>query len=198
MKTALSLVVCGLVVALASPSVIAQQSEPGSKPEAVSPPAQSPAQPSTSGKPVIAPMARLNAAKTVYLKKLGGNDIPFNVIANAFDGWAKYMVISSPEKADLIVEITAPEQEDSGFAISSSSSSGEVNNKHDQVKTTHTFTVTNIRMVVVDAHTKTPLWAGNEQPRNAARKNKTEDNLVEASQKLFQHFHDRVEPPPVQ
>ncbi len=78
-------------------------------------------------------------------------------------------------------------------------STGINNGKSDESnKTVKTFTTSMIRMVVIDTHTKTPLWAGNEQPRNAARKNKTEDNLVDAAQLLFQHFHDRVEPPPIQ
>lgn len=148
-------------------------------------------------KPVISTSARLANAKTVYLTaKESHNDIPFNVISNGFDGWAKYIVVASPEKADLIVEVSATEREDSGFAVSSNTSTGSINGKDDQsTKTTKTFTTNMIRMVVMDAHTKTALWAGNEQPRAAARKNKNEDNLVEAAQRLFQHFHDRVEPP---
>jgi hypothetical protein len=185
---------------LFSVAIYAQQSS--------TPPAQQTSQDSSTAasqfqpptpKPVISQSARLAQAKTVYLKQLEGSDIPFNVISNGFDGWAKYMVVSSPEKADLIIEISAPQREDSGFAISSNTSTGVTNGKNDQnVKTTKTFTVSNVRMVVIDSHTKTPLWVGNEQPRSAARKNKTEDNLVDAAQKLFQHFHDRVEPPPAQ
>jgi len=163
-------------------------------------PAPDAASATSAPKPVISTSARLSNAKTVYLTaKESHNDIPFNVIANGFDGWAKYVVVSSPEKADLIVEISATEREDSGFAVSSNTSTGSINGKEDQsTKTTKTFTTNMIRMVVMDAHTKTALWAGNEQPRVAARKNKNEDNLVEAAQKLFQHFHDRVEPPPAQ
>src|SRR3569832_1426715 len=148
-------------------------------------------------KPVISTNARLAAAKTVYLTaKESHSDIPYNVISNGFDGWAKYVVVPSPEKADLIVEVSATEREDSGMAVSSNTSTGSINGKEDQsTKTTKTFTTNMIRMVVLDAHTKTALWAGNEQPHAAARKNKNEDNLVEAAQKLFQHFHDRVEPP---
>jgi hypothetical protein len=150
--------------------------------------------------PAISQNARLAAAKTVYIKRAEAhNDIPFNVIENGFAGWAKYVVISSPEKADLIVEVSSTEKEDSGFAVSSNTSTGSINGKSDESsKTVKTFTTNNIRMVVIDAHTKTPLWAGNEQPRSATRKNKAEDNLVEAAQRLFQHFHDRVEPPPTQ
>jgi hypothetical protein len=181
-----------LIVLSFSSLAIAQQ--------APTPDAQPATTASTSPKPVISPNARLANAKTVYLTaKESHNDIPFNVISNSFDGWAKYVVVPSPEKADLIVEVSATEREDSGFAVSSNTSTGSINGKDDQsTKTTKTFTTNMIRMVVIDAHTKTPLWAGNEQPRAAARKNKNEDNLVEAAQRLFQHFHDRVEPPQAQ
>lgn len=176
----------------------AQQPAPAtdSKPQETPSPAAQPAA-AQAPKPPISQTARLNAAKTVYVKKMSGNDIPFNVISNGFDGWAKYQVIGDPAKADLIVEITAPEEHDTGFSVIGGATGYEPNGKKDQaVGTTKSFTVTNIRMSVVDAHTKTVLWGGNESPRSAARKNKSEDNLVEAAQRLFQRFHDRVEPPP--
>ncbi len=83
--------------------------------------------------PVLSQLARLQAAKTVYIKKgIGGNDIPFNVISNGFDGWAKYLVVNSPEQADLIVEVNAPEEVDaSSVTVTSSSSSGTINGKED-------------------------------------------------------------------
>jgi hypothetical protein len=150
-----------------------------------------------AAKPVISPIARLNAAKTVYIRKLPGNEIPYNVIANGFDGWAKYVVVASPEKADLVVEVSAPEVDESGIAISATTSKDDAYGKHDQgVKLPKVYTVNIIKMTVMDTHTKTPLWSAAETPRNAARKNKSQDNLVDAAQKLFQHFHDRVEPPP--
>jgi hypothetical protein len=187
------------IVLLSSLTLFAQTAEPGSKPETSAPPAQSDAT-TSAPKPVISQTARLNAAKTVYIKRAEAhNDIPFNVIANGFDGWAKYMVVSSPEKADLIIEVSATEREEAGFTMSAQQTPGVVNNKSDEpAKVNKIYTVSNIRMVVIDSHTKTPVWAGNEQPRSAARKNKSEDNVVEAAQRLFQHFHDRVEPPAAQ
>ncbi len=172
---------------------VAAAQQPPSSAQPAAPQASAPASP----KPVISTTARLNAAKTVFVRKVSGNDIPYNVISNAFDGWAKYIAVDSPEKADLIVEVTAPEEHDTGFAVSSNTSNYESNGRAStpSVTTTKSFTVTNVKMSVIDAHTKTVLWGGNEQPKLAARHNKSEDNLVEAAQKLFQKFHDRVEPP---
>jgi hypothetical protein len=150
-----------------------------------------------AAKPVISPTARLNAAKTVYIRKLPGNEVPYNVIANGFDGWAKYVVVSSPDKADLVVEVSAPEVDNSGIAISATTSKDDPYGKQNEgVKLPKVYTVSIVKMTVLDTHTKTPLWSAAETPHSAARKNKSQDNLVDAAQKLFQHFHDRVEPPP--
>ena len=42
------------------------------------------------------------------------------------------------------------------------------------------------------------LWMGIEHPKSALKKNDRENNLVEASERLFSKFHDRIEPPPKQ
>ena len=184
-----------LAIVLAS-SLFAQQA-----PAPTAPPAQSDAAaPAVAKQPVIPQTARLNAAKTVYIKRSEAhNDVPFNVIANGFDGWAKYLVVSSPEKADLVIEVSSTEHEE-GFMMPAQKTPGISSDKTDEPpkNINKSYSVSNIRMVVIDAHTKTPVWAGNEQPRGATRKNKSDDNLVEAAQRLFQHFHDRVEPPPAQ
>ena len=162
-------------------------------------PAPTPVPSPAAAKPVISQTARLNAAKTVYIKMLPGNEIPFNVISNGFDGWAKYVVVSSPEKADLIVEVSAPEVDESGIAITATTSKDDAYGKKEEgVKLPKVYHVNIIKMTVLDTHTKTPLWSAAETPRGAARKNKSQDNLVEAAQKLFQLFHDRVEPPAAQ
>src|SRR5690242_1135348 len=66
---------------------------------------------------------RLSAAKTVFVKKVEGSEIPVNVIANALEGWGRYTLVNSPEKADLLIEITAPQQEPSSVTINGSSTS---------------------------------------------------------------------------
>jgi hypothetical protein len=192
----MKLVSLALAILVFAPA-FAQQA-PAPTPAPTAPPAQSDATATAAPKPVISQTARLNAAKTVYIKRSEAhNDVPFNVIANGFDGWAKYMVVSSPEKADLIIDVSSTEHEE-GFMMPAQKTPGISSDKTDEPpkNINKSYSVSNIRMVVIDAHTKTPVWAGNEQPRSATRKNKSDDNLVEAAQRLFQHFHDRVEPPP--
>ena len=65
---------------------------------------------STPAKPAfVSPSQRLMNAKAVYVKNAGGSSIPFDVINGEFEGWGRFIVVESPEKADLIVEVTSPE-----------------------------------------------------------------------------------------
>jgi hypothetical protein len=145
--------------------------------------------------PAISTNSRLLAAKTVCVKRPRGNLIPYNVISSAFEGWGRYAIEYDEAKADLIVDITAP-QEASGFSVSSSTSNNSTSGYPEQsTKSTKEFSNTPVRMVVIDAKTKTPLWSGSEQPKSAMRRKGQQDNQVEAAQSLFSKFHDRVEPP---
>src|SRR4051812_14125552 len=132
------------VVLIFSIAAVAQQpsAQQTPAPDASAAPSATP-----SPKPVVSPTARLNAAKTVYIKRVEAhNDIPFNVIANGFDGWAKYMVVSAPEKADLIIEVSSTEREE-GFVMPPQQTPGIANNKDEPAKTTNkTYSVSNIRM----------------------------------------------------
>jgi hypothetical protein len=39
------------------------------------------------------------------------------------------------------------------------------------------------------------MWFGSEEPKFAVRQKATQTNLVQAAERLFTRFHDRVEPP---
>lgn len=56
----------------------------------------------------LTPSARLTAAKTVFMKDGGGNGIPFDVISSALEAWGRFTMVDSPEKADVVVEVSAP------------------------------------------------------------------------------------------
>ena len=156
----------------------------------------------TAEKPMsVSPRVRLQAAKTLYLKNLGGDDIPFTLITNAMTGW-RYFVVDDPSKADLLIEVSAPEDpnakdkdkdkgNDSGIhagyngrnVIGSGSQSGSTS-----------VPTSDVKMIVRDARTRAVLWAGTEQAKDAFRKNKQDQNLEAAAQKLIQRFEQTVEP----
>jgi hypothetical protein len=58
----------------------------------------------------------------------------------------------------------------------------------------HSNSITDVRLVVRDAHTRAILWAGTEPAKEAFRDSKTEENLEAATQKLVRKLQERVEP----
>lgn len=174
---ALGLLILGLAAAYA------QQSTP---------PAQQPANPGAA-----AHYDRMAAAKTVFLKNAGGNDIPFNVISRSFEGWGHYLLVDSPDNADLVIEIQSPddgtedkEKKDSGGGKTSLYSGNQQKDQSSSPKPS----VDMIVLTVYDKDRK-PMWIGREEPKFAVRHKAEDNHLVEAAQRLFTRFHDRIEPP---
>ena len=135
-------------------------------------------------KPAISPSQRLAAAKTVYVKNGGGNEMPFNIISSGIEGWGKWIPADSPESADIVIEITS--------YVNDVGSTKELDEKGNEKPKPG---VVNIKMVVSDARTHLPLWTANERPKGAFKQKAVEENIAESSEKLLQRLHDRVEPP---
>lgn len=144
--------------------------------------------------PPVMPLSRMAAARTVYLKDAGGSAIPFNVISSSMEGWGRFELVNSPEKADLILEISSSSTGGGGVSVSSSTDSG-YGHPGSKTTTTKELSTGQIRLAVIDGKSKSVLWAATEEPKYAMRKKQQEDNIVNASEKLFSKFHDRVEPP---
>ncbi|HUN89833.1 MAG TPA: hypothetical protein VMU28_13625 [Terriglobales bacterium] len=135
-------------------------------------------------KPVVSPSARLAAAKTAYIKNGGGNEMPFNIISSAIDSWGRFIPADSPEAADIIIEITS--------YVNDVGSTQQLDDKGNPKARPD---VVNIKMVVSDARTHLPLWSSNERPKGAFKQKTVEENIADASEKLLEKFHDRLEPP---
>ena len=152
-----------------------------------------PPQPANSG--AASHYDRMAAAKTVFLKNAGGNDIPFNVISRNFESWARYLVVDSPDNADMIVEIRSP---DDGTEKKDNKDSNKTNvyggNQQKQQSSAPAPAIDVIILTVYDKNMK-PMWIGREEPKFAIRHKVEEGHLIEAAQKLFMRFHDRIEPP---
>lgn len=148
--------------------------------------------------PPMNPFTRLTAAKNVYLKSGGGNPIPFNVIESSMQGWGRYQLVESADKADLILEVTAPTDSGGGISVSSSTKNDRSGRPEDSTSTSRELSSGggSVKIVVYDARSKAALWSGMEQAKSAMRQKQREDNLVQAAEKVFTKFHDRIEPPP--
>ena len=153
-----------------------------------------PEKPANSG--AAAHYDRMVAARNVYLKNAGGNDVPFNVISRNFEGWGHYILVDSPDNADLIIEIQSPDDgsEKKDDKESGGSKGGLYSGSQKEQSSAPKPTVDVITLTVYDKNKK-PMWIGREEPKFAVRHKAEETHLVEAAQKLFTRFHDRIEPP---
>ncbi len=140
--------------------------------------------------PVLSQHARLLAARSIYIEHAGGR-IPNDVIGDAFQGWGHFRLVNDPAEADLIVSINAPSS-DTGVSVSGRADSrGPASNRN-----LSSASITQIRLLILDAHDRVVLWSGNEQPRSSMKEKQREDNEVEASLRLFRRFRNTIEPEP--
>jgi hypothetical protein len=146
----------------------------------------------------ISPSARLAGARSVFLKRTGGSDIPYAVIGDSIQGWGRFVVVNAPEKADLILEVEAPE-DTSGLTIGSSTRATSASGEPDRSSSTWLSKQNpggDVKLIVHDARTGNVLWRAVEQAKSSLKKTSRENSLVEAAERLFVKFHDRIEPPP--
>ncbi len=155
-------------------------------------PSETPAPGTSPGPAAAAHFDRLAAAKTIYLKYVSGNDIPFNVISRSFEEWGHYVLVDSAEKADIVMEIIGPSNEKEEKDSDTHKPSVRTGNKEPEPTKAPAFE--GIKATVYDKNHR-PMWSVTEDPKFAMRHKAEENNLVEASRRLFTKFHDRVEPP---
>ena len=146
-------------------------------------------------KPLIeTPSMRLAAAKNVFITRTQGSRIPLDVIRSTMEGWERFTFVETPDKADLIVEISSTG--DSSVQVSSSSNvSPETGHEEKSNSTRKDISPTDIRMAVFDSRNKRPLWAATESVKFAVKEKGKENNLVEAAERLASKFHQRLESP---
>jgi hypothetical protein len=140
---------------------------------------------------LVSPLARLMAAKTAYLKNGGGSEIPFNVISNSIEGWPRFIVVDSPEQADVVIQVEAPEVDQNGVSVTSSSTDSD---GHKISKSNHEMNISYIKLSVYDARTHLALWNSTERPKGGLKEKTRDDNIVQASEVLIQRLHQRLEP----
>jgi hypothetical protein len=149
-------------------------------------------------KPVIrTPASRLAEARNAQIVRTrGGSNIPYDVIKSTVDGWMRFTLVDTPDKADIIVEIVT--SGDSSVQVSSSSNvsvSPETGRPEQSSSSRKDISPEEITMTVFDAKNKRVLWRSTERVKSALKQKARENNLVEAAERLASKFHDRLEPP---
>jgi hypothetical protein len=176
----LSNVACTIGLALTACSALAQQPEPQQE-----------------KKPALEnPGARLASAKNVMVTRARGSSIPYEVIKSTLDGWGRFSMVESTDKADLVVTV-ATNGGEGNMHVSSSAGFSPFSGRYEQ-NSSSSKDVSNaeITMTVYDARNKRVLWVSTETAKFAMKQTVRENNLVEAAERLTSRFHDRLEPPP--
>ena len=132
--------------------------------------------------------------KTIYIKNEHGSDTAYDAIATDIQGWGHFEIVTSPDKAQIIAEVTSYEAGSvhagtntdyatlDGKPIQSSGASKDLSGA-------------SVNLKLYDAKTRRELWSGSERVKGAFKKKTEEDNLVASAERLFLRFHDYVEPP---
>lgn len=134
--------------------------------------------------PAVSPHTRLMAARSIFIEPAPAS-IPYDIIGDAFQGWGRYQMADSRAAADLIVSIVAPLP---------SPVAGPGGNSKNRPATPDDLT--KIRLLILDAHDRAVLWSSSEQPKPALNEKHREDQLVDASLRLFRRFRATIEPEP--
>ena len=146
--------------------------------------------------PVIpTPASRLAEARNAQVVRTrGGSDIPYDVIKSTVDGWMRFTLVDTPDKADIIVEVVTTG--DSSVQVSSSSGVSRESGRPEQSSSSRKdLSPEEITMTVFDAKNKRVLWRATERVKSAMKQKTKENNIVEAAERLASKFHDRLEPP---
>ena len=144
---------------------------------------------------------RLMAARTVFLKHASGSEIPFNVISSTFEGWGRFTVVDSPEKADIVLEVFSPPN-DPDIPVGSPIRDfpGQRRPTDQPSPTARNRAADPVRLAIYDAKTyalktRLPLWSASQHAKYTMRAKARESSLVEATEALIAKLRDRIEPP---
>lgn len=145
--------------------------------------------------PQISPLARLAAAKTALLKRAGsGSHIAYDVVSDSLEGWQRFKLVNTQEKADIIIEVFSNEDYDVG-AETTIRTSPQTGRPERGASAGKQFAAPEIRLTIYDARTNMALWAATEHPKYALKKKDVENHEVEATERLVTKLHDLLEPP---
>jgi len=173
-------VACTIGLALAACSALAQPPEPQQEKKSA----------------LETPGSRLASAKNVIVTRSRGSKIPYEVVKSTLDGWGRFSIVESTDKADLVVTIATTGGE-GNTRVSSSAGFSPFSGRYEQnSSSSKDVSDAEITMTVYDARNKHVLWVSSETAKFALKQTLRENNLVEAAERLTSRFHDRLEPPP--
>jgi hypothetical protein len=155
---------------------------------------QKPEEKKTTAAPIPA-LVRLAAAKTALLKRAGsGGHISFDVVSDTLEGWRRFTLVNTAEKADIIIEVFSSKDNDIA-AATTMRTSPQTGRPERSASTGKQFASPEIRLTIYDAKTSMPLWTATEHPKYALKRKDIENHEVEAAERVVTRLHDLLEPP---
>src|ERR1700761_1882826 len=105
--------------------------------------------PTTEKKPVMeTPSMRLASARNVMVIRKHGSQIPADVIRSTVEGWGRFTLVETSDKADLIIEVWS--SGDSGVQVSSSSKVSPENGQEEKsTSSSKDISPTEVKMTVI-------------------------------------------------
>jgi hypothetical protein len=131
--------------------------------------------------------------KSIYVKNEHGSNVAFDVINSDIEGWGRFSMLNSPDKADLIAEITSYDA--GGFSVGGNPVYSADGKPVSSAGARKDLSPASVTLKLYDAKIRRELWSGTEKVKSAFKKKSEEDNVVAAAEKLFLRFHDFVQPP---
>lgn len=138
----------------------------------------------------LAPLPEaITTAKTVFISNGGGDDV-YDAFYAVMKAWNRFVLVGSPDKADLLFQISYV-VEDKGTKV---------------ISRTDTYTgqthIQNIKQIdpqvilsIVDAKTKDLLWQTSVHRKLAIMEHNRDKNTMRAAQELADGLRLRLEPP---
>jgi hypothetical protein len=136
---------------------------------------------------------RFKFGKSIYVLNDRANSIAFDTINSDLQGWGRFTSAASADKADLIVEISSVEN--GGVSVSSKTGYGSDGRPNSSSSTNKDLSASSVSLKVMEAKSKRELWSGTEKVKSAFKKKTGGNNLLDAAERLFERFHNYVEPP---
>jgi hypothetical protein len=155
--------------------------------------AQEPSAASGTKSPSVDASVKFAFGKSIYVKNEHGSGVAFDVINSDIEGWGRFPMLYSPEKADLIAEVTSYDA--GGISLGGNPIYTADGKPVSSTGARKDLSPASVTLKVYDAKSRRELWSGTEKVKAAFKKKAEEDNAVASAEKLFLRFHDFVQPP---
>ena len=137
---------------------------------------------SQKGERAMAPFpSAITQASTIFILNVGGSDSTYDEFYTKMKDWGRYELVDSPEKAQLVFEISYGSQGEGPQVYTNPAN-----------LRTYSYTINRIKLAVVDPVTKKAIWTTIQTPEGARLEKNREKNLVRAVSQLVETLKKRI------